>query len=114
MAKPRYEEPSREMVEHSLDAASRFASFRRPRLRALDIQRIVPREMIVLEPELVDLIRESPETVPPIVVAPWGDVHVVVDGHHRLAGSIEARHKSIWVIEVDLQKLKHLEWPAWY
>lgn len=70
--------------------------------------------MILLDEDLTDLMRKEPETVPPIVVAPWGDVDVVVDGHHRLAGSVEAGLKAIWAIEVDLVKLGHFEWPAWY
>lgn len=114
MAKPEYKEPSDEMVERSLDAAARFASFRHPEVVPLETRRIVPRENIVLEGDLVELMRNSPETVPPVVVAPWGDVHVVVDGHHRLAAAMEAGHKRIWAVEVDLVKLKNLEWPAWY
>ena len=114
MRKPQYDKPHEELIDQSIGQASRYASFRRPRLVALETVRIVPREAIVLEPDLVDLQRETPEVVPPIVVAPWGDVHVVVDGHHRLAGALEAGHKVIWAVEVDLQKLKHLEWPGWY
>jgi hypothetical protein len=102
------------LIEESLKKAQRFASFAEPRLVVLNPKRIVPREMIVLDEGLTDLMRNAPETVPPIVVAPWGDVHVVVDGHHRLAGSLEAELRSIWAIEVDLVKLGHLVWPEWY
>lgn len=102
------------MVEMAIKSASRFALFYNPRLKALETRRIAPREMIVLEEDLVELMKEVPETVPPIVVAPWGDIHIVVDGHHRLAGSIEAGLKSIWVIEVDLRSLKNFIWPEWY
>ena len=112
--KPAYGMPTRALMDASLDAASRFASFRNPRLIAVAVGRVVPREMIVLEDDMVDLMRKAPESVPPIVVAPWGDVHVVVDGHHRLAGSFEAGMKSVWAMEVDLVKLKHLAWPEWY
>jgi len=114
MAKPKYPRPNDELIDESIQGASRFASFSDPRIVVLSMERIVPREMIVLDDDLVDLMREAPETVPPIVVAPWGDVHVVVDGHHRLAGSFEARLDPIWAIEVNLKKLKHLAWPAWY
>lgn len=114
MREPKYDPPARDLVEEGLDLASRFATFKKPRLVAVDAKRLVPREMIVLESDLTELLREDPGGVPPIVVAPWGDVHVVVDGHHRLAGFIEAGHKSIWVIEADLVKLKHLVWPEWY
>ncbi len=112
--KPKYPRPTRNLLDQAVRMASKFASFDDPRLVILATSRIVPRETILLEGELVDLMREAPETVPPIVVAPWGDVHVVVDGHHRLAGSLEAGLDSIWAVEVDLEKLKNFEWQAWY
>jgi hypothetical protein len=111
---PKYPRPSNELIEESLGKAQRFASFAEPRLVVLNPKRIVPREVIVLDDGLTELMRNAPETVPPIVVAPWGDVHVVVDGHHRLAGSLEAELKAIWALEVDLVKLGHLQWPQWY
>ena len=114
MREPKYDPPAHALVEEGIELASRYASFRKPRLVALDTKRIVPREMIVLESDLTELMDEAPGSVPPIVVAPWGDVHVVVDGHHRLAGLIQAGHKSIWAIEADLVKLKHLVGPGWY
>lgn len=112
--KPRYPRPSNDLADQSVRMASKFASFKGPRFVILSTERIVPRETILLEGDLVDLMKEAPEAVPPIVVARWGDVHVVVDGHHRLAGSLEAGLDSIWAIEVDLKKLKNFEWPAWY
>lgn len=114
MKPPKYEPPSRVLIEQALKQASTFADVRKPRLIAAETKRIMPREMIVLEEDLVDLMKESPEEVPPIVVAPWGDVHIVVDGHHRLAGALEAGHKVIWVIEADLHKLKYADFPEWY
>lgn len=114
MAKPKYPRPNEDLIDESIWSASRFAAFSNPHIIALPVERIVPREMIVLDDVLVDLMRKAPETVPPIVVAPWGDVHVVVDGHHRLAGSFEAGLDPIWAIEVNLKKLKNLAWPEWY
>jgi len=110
---PGYEPPGRELVRKSLDMAERHATIKSPRLISVETRRIVPREMILLEKELIDLMSDAPETVPPIVIAPWGDVHVVVDGHHRLAAALEAGHGWIWAVEAPLVKLKTLEWPAW-
>ncbi len=114
MSSPKYARPDQQQLRDSLSGTSKHATVARPRLIALDIKRIVPREQIILEDELVDAMLDAPEEIPPIVVAPWGDVHVVVDGHHRLAAALQAGLKWIWVIEVDLVKLKTLRWPEWY
>lgn len=112
--KPKYPRPADELIDRSIQNALKHASFTNPRIVILNPGRIVPREIVLLDEDLTTLMREEPETVPPIVVAPWGDVHVVVDGHHRLAGSLEAQLKAIWAIEVDLKKLKNFVWPQWY
>jgi len=114
MRTPKYDQPSTELVDQAIQKASRFAEFSSPRLIVAETGRIVPRENVVLEEDLVVLMEAAPDSVPPIVIAPWGDVHVVVDGHHRLAAAWEAGHKSIWTIEVRLKRLKHLVWPEWY
>ncbi len=114
MPKPRYKRPDADLVRHSLEMAAKHAHFVNPRLVSLDTTRIVPREVVMIENDHVRLMQEAPETVPPIVVAPWGDVHVVVDGHHRLAASLEAGLEDIWAVKVDLKKLKNLVWPSWY
>lgn len=111
---PGYQPPGRELVRKALDMAERNATIKSPKLIAVETRRIIPREMIVLDQGLIDLMNDAPETVPPIVIAPWGDVHVVVDGHHRLAGAIEAGHAWIWAVEAPLVRLKTLVWPAWY
>lgn len=111
---PSYPEPNHGLLLESLELAKKAASIRDSHLVSVQTKRIVPREQIILEPDLIELMKDAPETVPPIVIAPWGDVHVVVDGHHRLAAAIEAGHDYIWALEAPLLRLKNFEWPGWY
>ncbi len=115
MTKMPYPRPSEDVVREAIRDARTWAWFRQWDLKIVPTDLIQPRQSAAINDDIVNAMQEAPETVPPIVLTPVGNLFMVVDGHHRLAGAVEAEMDRIWAVVVHDPRfpprdLRLLEW----